>query len=443
MISTPRMNCYEKFMRQAEFSSFRQIVQGLNEIQSRYDWNLHKRDGNSFKIELMGSYEKILVDTRFLPKAFTENEIVRVLLQGLAHFNAKSYSENIVHIMKEHNLNADCDEIKQIKDEMIIATTNYVNKWSRLLYHFHMYRQEMNNTVLISRDLLMALSNTDFPTTTDYLKSPFRSFYLMFEPGCIITSSHTKMGAGYIPSKTFDETYDYEGAFVNLDTIDNGDTILRINMVVRQTKKNKEFIHNLDPVNTYWELVIPKGNDMMIGILEAIETMKKQDKRIDHVEEGVMAHFSNTVVQVLLYMTSVNRDSVLVKTEKKQIDKNRAKKYLEREETQMDYNVLGTRTNFIGGSVNKNGNSSNKKGNGKKLMFKTTVRGHWHSFWYKDEAKIAAIPVYMHREEKYDDMGKKMIRCIKWVAPYHKGEGEMVNKEYKLTTGGQKLKKGA
>ena len=84
-----------------------------------------------------------------------------------------------------------------------------------------------------------------------------------------------------------------------------------------------------------------------------------------------------------------------------------------------------------------------KKGNGKKLMFKTTVRGHWHSFWYKDEAKIAAIPVYMHREEKYDDMGKKMIRCIKWVAPYHKGEGEMVNKEYKLTTGGQKLKKGA
>ena len=443
MISTPRMNCYEKFMRQAEFSSFRQIVQGLNEIQSRYDWNLHKRDGNSFKIELMDAYGKILVDTRFLPKAFTENEIVRVLLQGLAHFNAKPYSENIVHIMKEHNLNADCDEIKQIKDEMIIATTNYVNKWSRLLYHFHMYRQEMNNTVLISRDLLMALSNTDFPTTTDYLKSPFRSFYLMFEPGCIITSSHTKMGAGYIPSKTFDETYDYEGAFVNLDTIDNGDTILRINMVVRQTKKNKEFIHNLDPVNTYWELVIPKGNDMMVGILEAIETMKKKDKRIDHVEEGVMAHFSNTVVQVLLYMTSVNRDSVLVKTEKKQIDKNRAKKYLEREETQMDYNVLGTRTNFIGGSVNKNGNSSNKKGNGKKLMFKTTVRGHWHSFWYKDEAKIAAIPVYMHREEKYDDMGKKMIRCIKWVAPYHKGEGEMVNKEYKLTTGGQKLKKGA
>jgi len=443
MISTPRMTCYERFMRQAEFSVFAPILKGLNHLQSTYDWNLHKKDGESFTIRMydevkdIRKQKDIRVDTRYLPKAFTENEIVIALLEGLADLHAKPHLERELHMIKEHNINKH-DELHKIEKEIIATTQNYVNKWSRLLYHFHMYRQELNNTVLISRELLIALGQTEFPTTTEYLKSPFRSFYLMFEPGSILT---TAMNIGH-PEGEIDGNYDYEGAFVNLDTVDNGDTILRINMVIRQTKKNKNTIHNLDPVNTYWEIIIPKGNDMMVGISKAIKSMK-QESEFSDVEEGVMYHFSNTVIQVLLYMTSVNRDSVLVERKHKQIDKNRTKKFLEREETQISYNVLGTRTNFIGGSVNKNGNTSNKKGTGRKLQFKTTVRGHWHSFWYKDEGKIAEIPPFMHREEKYDDWGKKMIKCIKWVAPYHKGEGEMVNKEYKLTTGGRKLKESA
>ena len=37
----------------------------------------------------------------------------------------------------------------------------------------------------------------------------------MFEPGCIITSSHTKMGAGYIPPKTFDAHGPADGSTVH------------------------------------------------------------------------------------------------------------------------------------------------------------------------------------------------------------------------------------
>jgi hypothetical protein len=427
-------------MRQAEFSALAPVIEGLNHLQSTYDWNLHKKDGKSLVLDCFS--RKIKVNTEYLPLAFSQNEGIVALLDGLAQFHAKPYINKRDHVISKHGIEA----ADRFDEELIVTTTNYVNKWSRLLYHFHMYRQELNNTVLISRELLMALGDTEFPTTTEYLKSPFRSFYLMFEPGSILTNG---LNTGD-PRGEINGDYDYEGAFVNLDTGDNEDTVLRINMIVRQTKKNKDILHNLDPVNTYWELWIPKGNDMMVGISNAVENLEQEAKMMhsythygDPVPKGIMNHFSNTVVQVLLYMTSVNRDSVLIEREYKQINKNRTKKFIEREKTQISYAVLGTRTNYIGNSVNKNGNTSNKNGTGKKLQFKTIVRGHWHSFWYKNEEKIAKIPPFMHREEKYDDMGKKMIKCIKWVAPYHKGEGEMVNKEYKLTTGGRKLKKGA
>jgi hypothetical protein len=180
------------------------------------------------------------------------------------------------------------------------------------------------------------------------------------------------------------------------------------------------------------------------GIMNAQDVKSYDQDSLPWIKQnGQAEHLTNAIIQCLLYMTSVNRESVLVNMEKKTINKNRTKKYIEREETQENYHVLGSsKTNYINGGTYYSKKDGTKR-TGKKLGHKTIVRGHWHSFWYKNEAKISEIPTFMHREEKYDDMGKKMIRCIKWVAPYSKGQGEEIVKEYKLTSGGRKLKETA
>jgi hypothetical protein len=461
MISTPRMWCYERFMRQCEFHEhFQYIPNTLNKINESYDWNKHNKNGYDLNVEIpeLDQYVKkymekadrfdmntdwdlpskynFTINSAHLPLAFIENEMTIKTIEYLGKlcFSGTFNDELVVFLDEMDSANLDKMEFKNTKKVMDL-TQNYMNKWMRLLYHFHMWRQEQNNVVLVERNLFVALGQTKFPATTEYLKSPFRSFYLMFEPGCIVSpfSDGEKM--------------DYEGIFINLEN-NNGNTILRLDLHARITKQNKKWMSSLDPVNTFWEIIIPKNINMTEGITQGI--MNAQDvKSYDQdslpwiKQNGQAEHLTNAIIQCLLYMTSVNRESVLVNMEKKTINKNRTKKYIEREETQENYHVLGSsKTNYINGGTYYSKKDGTKR-TGKKLGHKTIVRGHWHSFWYKNEAKISEIPTFMHREEKYDDMGKKMIRCIKWVAPYSKGQGEEIVKEYKLTSGGRKLKETA
>ena len=472
MISTPRMICYERFMRQAEFSQLSFIPKALDMLYSNYDWNLHKTQGREMMIRLtnirehlksnkigyigeksaygMNDYEFNL-NTNHLPVAFVVNKTMHNAMTLLAELFAVNqlqfYFDEWSNSKKSNNgYILEKEDYNDILKNTFNDTDNFLNKWIRILYAFHMFRQEMNNIVLIERNLLIELGQTEFPTSTEYLKSPFRSFYLMFEPGSIYTPVELISG-----SSNFEKSLvDYEGAFINIenDVEKSGYTAIRIDLHVRITKKNAHLFSSLDPVTTYWELLIPKGKDMTEGINESIENIRQNYSADTSTiswkkNEDQIRHFTNTVIQVLLYMTSINRESVLIERESKPIDKNRVKKYIEREETQMNYNVLGSsRTNFINGGTYYSKKDGTKR-TGKKLGHKTIVRGHWHSFWYKNEAKISEIPTFMHREEKYDDMGKKMIRCIKWVAPYSKGQGEEIVKEYKLTSGGRKLKETA
>ena len=145
-------------------------------------------------------------------------------------------------------------------------------------------------------------------------------------------------------------------------------------------------------------------------------------------------------IQTLLYITAVNRYDVFMKMTEKPIRKNRIRKFIAREKTQISHTLLGFNTVYINGNKNDAVYFNKKDGTKvtRKLNHLVKVKGHWHSFWYKDEAKIDAIPEHMQREVDYDDMGKKMVKCIKWVAPYYKGQGIERVKEYKLTSGGRK-----
>tara|TARA_R100000742_G_C4271780_1_gene90810 strand:+ start:174 stop:1610 length:1437 start_codon:yes stop_codon:yes gene_type:complete len=470
MLHTPRMTAYERYIKQAELSNMNFVPKALDILNNTYDWSLHSSEGQNIVYnnpihlkklwkdlakkcveKLNGKFNEdefdelfntnFEADTKFLPAAFTNNETIIKTINTMTSM----YFETMMYNFYKNGFDNFEIILKVIKEDI----NNFLNKWARILYHFHMFRQENNNTVLIKEDLLYALGDTEFPTSTEYLKSPFRSFYLMFEPNSIITNVKETNG---ITQESEKIKVDYEGAFINIenDTIKKGYTSIRIDVHIRITKKNSNHFSSLDPVNTYWELLVPKDESITNAIYESF----KKTKGISEVQQQVMEnscfnegmkeglksqlmHFTNIIIQVLLYMTSINRESVLIEGKKKKLKPKRIKKYIEREETQMNYNILGgTRTNYINGSVNKNKNYSNKNNVNKKLEYKTTVRGHWHSFWYKDEVKISEIPLFMHREEKYDDMGKKMIRCIKWIEPYIKGEGQEITKEYKMTSGG-------
>ena len=109
MISTPRMICYERFMRQAEFSQLSFIPKALDMLYSNYDWNLHKTQGREMMIRLtnirehlksnkigyigeksaygMNDYEFNL-NTNHLPVAFVVNKTMHNAMTLLAELFA-------------------------------------------------------------------------------------------------------------------------------------------------------------------------------------------------------------------------------------------------------------------------------------------------------------------------------------------------------------------
>lgn len=499
MLKVPRMMVYERFMRKAEVNALYEVIpKGLTEIAENYNWENHEKLHKNKTIELhldsqhkalkyacemldmedyyegfMGRQKSrpeierfpdtvtITLDVSYIPLAFLQSTVVLKTIERLSQIQCHHlYVDLVIQSIKEKDHN---------NIQFVWEIDNYANKWLRTLYHFHMFRMEENNMFILDKDLTLSLLDTNFPIDTSYLKSPNRSFYI-YLPKIknlpFVKKEETKL---YNPN--------VEGLFVNIEDKDKS-IVLRIAMYNRPSKskaKNKLFEH-LEHENLYWEIILPHGPSIVNALnkgLEDIKMLQSNALKSDHMEctpsnedclNGVCNHhknnkvadkiflslkyiknMSNLAIQTLLYITAVNRDAVFAKMTEKPIAKNRVRKFIDREETQLNHTYLGFNTVYINGSKNNAVYYNTKDGTKvtRKLKHLVKVKGHWHSFWYKDEAKIAQIPLFMHREEKYDDMGKKMIKCIKWVPPYYRGEGEEVTKEYKLTTGGQKLKKGA
>tara|TARA_R100000655_G_scaffold6048_4_gene17846 strand:+ start:14 stop:946 length:933 start_codon:yes stop_codon:yes gene_type:complete len=306
---------------------------------------------------------------------------------------------------------------------------------------------EENNMFILDKDLTLSLLDTNFPIDTSYLKSPNRSFYIYLPKIKNLPFVKKEESEAYNPN--------VEGLFVNIEDKDKS-IVLRIAMYNRHSKskvKNKLWEH-LEHENLYWEIILPHGPSIVDALKKGLSktklfSSKTYDKELNEVKSFCMMvslkyikNMSNLAIQTLLYITAVNRDAVFAKMTEKPIAKNRVRKFIDREETQLNHTYLGFNTVYINGSKNNTVYYNTKDGTKvtRKLNHLVKVKGHWHSFWYKDEVKISAIPEHMQRDIAYDDMGKKMIKCIKWVAPFYKGEGVERLKEYKLTAGGRKIK---
>jgi len=473
MIHVPRMMIYERFMRSAEFDvNFKDIPTAIRDISNSYNWERHqelvqtntivevplshidmyveavfKATGLDTIFEL-GDIDipkdiKVNSDTSWLPIAFAETKAFRSIMFLLAH---QLYSQllsteilgktkKLLKLKKQSKLTKIQGTLSDVK---MHSVENMLNKMARTMFHFHMFAQEENNLFILTEDLANALLDTEFPTSTDYIKSPNRSFYLMFPPKFSMENCST----------CCDEKIEFEGMFVNLEEMIDCN-MLRISMYSKpkqHTKKGKP-ISPIDPVTIYWELKIPHGNNMRQQLRDSIKQVACIDsENYEKTEESNdrIYKYSNLAIQTVLYITSINTDAVFVKMDEKPVAKNRVRKFIHRELTQTDHTILGsTRTAYINGQKNNAVYYSKKDGTKvtRKLKHLVRVKGHWHSFWYKDQNKIAQIPQHMHQEEKYDDYGKKMVRCIKWVEPFYKGEGVELVKEYKLTAGGRKYSK--
>ena len=470
MIHVPRMMIYERFMRSAEFdNNFKDVPTAIRDIGSSYNWEKHqeliesdtiieiplshidtyvdaalKQTGLENIVEVRNieipTDQKVKSDTSWLPVAFAETKAFRSIMFLLAHqlytqLLAIDFIKNIKKVRDSKKLNEKVEG--KLGGENLLSVENMLNKMARTMFHFHMFAQEENNLFILTEDLANALLDTEFPTSTDYIKSPNRSFYLMFPPKFSMESC-----------TCCDDKIEFEGMFVNLEEMVDCN-ILRISMYAKPPKNNKhgKYISPIDPETVYWELKIPHGNNIKQQLQNSIDKVVCIDVEMYEKEEESNARiykYSNLAIQTVLYITSVNTDAVLVKMDEKPIAKNRVRKFIHRELTQTDHTILGsTRTAYINGQKNNAVYYSKKDGTKvtRKLKHLVRVKGHWHSFWYKDQNKIAQIPQHMHQEEKYDDYGKKMVRCIKWVEPFYKGEGVELVKEYKLTAGGRKYSK--
>lgn len=470
MIHVPRMMIYERFMRSAEFdNNFKDVPTAIRDISSSYNWEKHqeliesdtiieiplshidtyldaalKQTGLNNIVELrnieIAKDQKVKSDTSWLPVAFAETKAFRSIMFLLAHqlYTQLLAIDFIKNIEKVRDGNKLTEKIEgKLDGGNLLSVENMLNKMARTMFHFHMFAQEENNLFILTEDLANALLDTEFPTSTDYIKSPNRSFYLMFPPKFSMESC-----------TCCDDKIEFEGMFVNLEEMVDCN-ILRISMYAKPPKNNKhgKYISPIDPETVYWELKIPHGNNIKQQLQNSIDKVVCIDIEMYEKEEESNARiykYSNLAIQTVLYITSVNTDAVFVKMDEKPIAKNRVRKFIDRELTQTDHTILGsTRTAYINGQKNNAVYYSKKDGTKvtRKLKHLVRVKGHWHSFWYKDQNKIAQIPQHMHQEEKYDDYGKKMVRCIKWVEPFYKGEGVELVKEYKLTAGGRKYSK--
>ena len=298
---------------------------------------------------------------------------------------------------------------------------NHLNKYFAHLFHlWKFHREEQNFFVLEDQNLIDALAKTEYDCRTDWLRSPNESIYIMLP----------------------ENKYGIEGMYVNLEGPSDGNKFLRIYMPMRSNKKDRN-MHPMNYGSFYWSNNIKKSMNLQESIRAGIESSISNDNVNDDdsaIMKDVMTYYSNLAAQAMLYITSENREAVLNRVPKKTISVNRKKKFISREKTQTDYWALGGNdTLYIGKPkrVNpKDGTLIVNKGTGKKLDHLTLVPAHFHGYWLKNPHRIAALKDYQIIEEKYDDMGKRMVLYKRWLMKYYKGHGELIVKERKITTGG-------
>lgn len=363
------------------------------------------------------------IDMHNLPQGYCENKYVQSYLYQMGARMLVAWTE------KENLTAQDIFEIANDK-EMNKQSDNYflfVNNMNKVFIHlYHLwkfYREEQNFFVLDDQNLIDALANTEYDCRTDWLKSPNDSIYIM------------------LPKND----YNVEGMYVNLESTGNGNKYFRIYMPMRPNKKDRN-MHPLGYGSYYWSNEIKKSMNLQESIREGIansvviKDILASDEGDELQMESIMTYYSNLAAQVILYITSENREAVLNRVPKETININRRKKFINREKTQTDYWALGgNNTVYIGKPkrVNpKDGTLITNKGTGKKLNHLSLVPAHFHGYWLKDPNKIAELKEYQIVEEKYDDMGKRMVLYKRWLMSYYKGQGELIIKERKITTGG-------
>jgi len=366
----------------------------------------------------------VYISMSHLPKGYCENKYVQSYMfqVGARMFfdMAKEMETPMLKKVMEMS-RKDRGDIYMDKYNDIINQLN--NRFVHLYHLWKFQREEQNFFVLEDQNLIDALANTEYDCRTHWLRSPNDSIYIM------------------LPKND----HNLEGMYVNLENAIEGNKYLRIYMPRRSDKKDRK-MHPMGYGSFYWSNNIKKDINLQAsiraGIAESVAVEDGVERNKEEMLEikDVMTYYSNLAAQAMLYITSENREAVLNRVPKKTVSVNRKKKFISREKTQSDYWALGGNdTLYIGKPkrVNpKDGTLIVNKGTGKKLDHLTLVPAHFHGYWRKRPSKIAELKEYQIIEEKYDDMGKRMVLYKKWLKPYYKGRGELVVKEYKLTTGG-------
>ena len=394
--------------------------------------NVSKRTSGSLKHTLFTSRQSVpaFINTQNLPKGYCENKYVQAYIYQVGGRFLRAWSigdkltaQDISNMTRKHSGLVDGDKWDRYDNNY----RDYINHLNKEFIHiFHLWkfqREEQNLFLLEDQNLIDALAKTEYDCRTDWLRSPNDSIYIMLP----------------------ENKYNFEGMYVNLEGVADGNKYLRIYMPKRSNKKDRK-THPMGNESHYWSNNIKKSMNLQesirAGIAESVHVADGIDRDDNDLrkDNDIMTYYSNLAAQALLYITSENREAVLNRVPKKIISVNRKKKFISREKTQTDYWALGGNdTIYIRNSkrVNpKDGTLIVNKGTGKKLDHLTLVPAHFHGYWRKRPSKIAELKEYQIIEEKYDDMGKRMVLYKKWLKPYYKGHGELVVKEYKLTTGG-------
>jgi len=363
----------------------------------------------------------VYISMSHLPKGYCENKYVQSYMfqVGARMFfdMAKEMETPMLKKVMEMS-RKDRGDIYMDKYNDIINQLN--NRFVHLYHLWKFQREEQNFFVLEDQNLIDALANTEYDCRTDWLRSPNDSIYIMLP----------------------ENKYDIEGMYVNLEGSSDGNKYLRIYMPMRPNKKDRN-MHPMNYGSFYWSNNIKKSMNLQESIRAGIEESVSNDivsEESSSLIDEITFYYSNLAAQALLYITSENREAVLNRVTKKTISVNRKKKFISREKTQTDYWALGGNdTLYIGKPkrVNpKDGTLIVNKGTGKKLDHLTLVPAHFHGYWLKNPHRIAALKDYQIIEEKYDDMGKRMVLYKRWLMKYYKGHGELIVKERKITTGG-------
>ena len=417
-------------------------------IESSFDWSKsHPSDVNQMRYDIpihaiseMKNISKqisttgtALVESRMsipayintinLPQGYCENKYVQAWIyqMGGRFLHEWTKQENLT-AQDIVNINRGLD--KGVWPNCDFKYGDFINHLNKEFIHiFHLWkfnREEQNFFVLEDQNLIDALADTEYDCRTDWLRSPNDSIYIMLP----------------------ENKYDIEGMYVNLEGSSDGNKYLRIYMPMRPNKKDRN-MHPMNYGSFYWSNNIKKSMNLQESIRAGIEESVSNDivsEESSSLIDEITFYYSNLAAQALLYITSENREAVLNRVTKKTISVNRKKKFISREKTQTDYWALGGNdTLYIGKPkrVNpKDGTLIVNKGTGKKLDHLTLVPAHFHGYWLKNPHRIAALKDYQIIEEKYDDMGKRMVLYKRWLMKYYKGHGELIVKERKITTGG-------